>query len=83
MHKPDSNMTKTFAVGALVGAVVGAAFALLYAPKAGRELRTDLRRQGGRLRTGTAQTVARLTPSRWRTAQTRHTEEQGPAEKAA
>lgn len=83
MHKLEMRTTKTFALGALVGAVAGAAFALLYAPKSGRELRGDLRRRGGRLRTGTAHTVARLTPEKWRTAAMRRIEDPGPAEKAA
>jgi len=33
---------QSFMVGALVGGAVGAAFALLYAPKKGRELREDI-----------------------------------------
>ncbi|WJH34597.1 YtxH domain-containing protein [Paenibacillus aurantius] len=34
--------SKTFAVGALVGGVLGAVTALLFAPKSGKELRADL-----------------------------------------
>lgn len=34
--------TKDFVIGTLVGGIVGAAVALLYAPKSGRELRDNL-----------------------------------------
>lgn len=42
----DNNMnTKDFVIGALVGGLVGAASALLLAPKTGKELRVDLNDQ--------------------------------------
>ncbi|MCT8137343.1 YtxH domain-containing protein [Anaerobacillus sp. CMMVII] len=42
----DNNMnTKDFLIGALVGGLVGAASALLLAPKSGKELREDLNNQ--------------------------------------
>ncbi|MCM3002829.1 YtxH domain-containing protein [Priestia koreensis] len=47
MAKNNTNTTKNkdFVVGAIVGGVVGAATALLLAPKAGRELRSDINEQ--------------------------------------
>jgi hypothetical protein len=85
MHKPDMHTTKTFALGALIGAAAGAAMALLLAPKSGRELRSDIRRQSDRMRTDTAKMVTRLTPRPWRSAADRHMEEMDapPAEKVA
>lgn len=42
----DNNMnTKDFIIGALIGGIVGAASALLLAPKSGKELREDLNHQ--------------------------------------
>ena len=42
----DNNMnTKDFVIGALIGGIVGAASALLLAPKSGKELRQDLNHQ--------------------------------------
>lgn len=41
----DSMSTKDFLIGALVGGIVGAATALLLAPKSGRELREDFNEQ--------------------------------------
>ncbi|WLD92399.1 YtxH domain-containing protein [Alkalihalobacillus sp. AL-G] len=37
--------TKDFLIGSLIGGIVGAATALLLAPKSGKELRTDLNEQ--------------------------------------
>lgn len=34
--------TKTFIIGAIIGGVVGAATALLFTPKSGKEIRSDL-----------------------------------------
>jgi len=39
----ESNVSKGLLVGFLAGGVVGAALALLYAPKSGKELRNDIR----------------------------------------
>ncbi|WP_100331874.1 YtxH domain-containing protein [Bacillus xiapuensis] len=47
----DANMnTKDFFIGALIGGMVGAAAALLLAPKSGKELRDDLNLQAGSLK---------------------------------
>lgn len=45
---------KDFAIGALVGGILGAAAALLLAPKAGRELRNDVTLQASNLKTKSA-----------------------------
>jgi gas vesicle protein len=42
--------SKDFIIGALVGGMLGAAAALLLAPKAGKELRSDLNEQAGYLK---------------------------------
>lgn len=46
-YEEDRNSinSKDFMIGALIGGIVGAATALFYAPKAGRELRNDLTEQ--------------------------------------
>jgi gas vesicle protein len=41
----ESKLAKGMLIGFLSGAVVGGVLALLYAPKSGKELRTDLRRK--------------------------------------
>lgn len=45
---------KDFAIGVLVGGILGAAAALLLAPKAGRELRQDVTSQASNLKTKSA-----------------------------
>lgn len=49
----DAKKGKNFLIGAVVGGVLGAATALLFAPKSGRELRSDIAEQ--------AQTVSEKT----------------------
>ena len=46
-YEEDRNSinSKDFMIGALVGGIIGAATALFYAPKAGRELRNDITEQ--------------------------------------
>lgn len=85
MRKPDMHTTKTFALGTLIGAAAGAALALLFAPKSGREMRSDIRDRSMRLRDQTAHAVTRMTPRPWRTSMSRRREEAGapPTEKAA
>ncbi|QDP40898.1 YtxH domain-containing protein [Radiobacillus deserti] len=40
-HNDDMN-TKDFLIGSLIGGIVGASVALLFAPKSGKELREDI-----------------------------------------
>ncbi|UZJ80269.1 YtxH domain-containing protein [Fictibacillus sp. KU28468] len=42
--------SKDFIIGALVGGIVGAASALLMAPKSGKELRNDINEQAGTIK---------------------------------
>ncbi|OKL36212.1 YtxH domain-containing protein [Domibacillus mangrovi] len=49
-NNDDSINTKDFIIGALCGAFIGAATALMVAPKSGRELRDDLNVQAGSLK---------------------------------
>ncbi len=42
MDDNNSNYTKGFLIGAVVGGAVGAVVALLFAPKSGKELRRDI-----------------------------------------
>src|SRR2546421_6450008 len=46
-----SGSVQSFMTGALVGGAIGAAFALLYAPKKGSELREDIAETAGDLST--------------------------------
>lgn len=39
----ESNLSKGLLIGFLTGGIVGAAIALLYAPKSGKELRNDIK----------------------------------------
>lgn len=39
----ESNLSKGLLIGFLTGGIVGAAIALLYAPKSGKELRSDIK----------------------------------------
>ena len=43
MSAEDSNVSKGLLIGFLTGGIVGAAIALLYAPKSGKELRQDIK----------------------------------------
>jgi gas vesicle protein len=45
----SDNATRNLLMGFLTGAAVGSLFALLYAPKPGKELRGDLRKKSGEL----------------------------------
>ena len=47
--------TKDFIIGSLIGGIVGAAAALLSAPKSGKELRSDLNQQAGVVKEKTSQ----------------------------
>ena len=45
----DSSAAKGFVVGVLTGGIIGAAIALLYAPKSGKELRADIKNKAGEI----------------------------------
>ena len=47
MAQENDGMAKGLIVGFIAGSIIGAAMALLYAPKAGKELRADLREKAG------------------------------------
>ena len=49
MAQENDGMAKGLIIGFVAGTIVGAALALLYAPKSGRELRADLREKAGDL----------------------------------
>ena len=46
-HDDDHSVVMDFLAGVGIGALLGGALALLYAPKSGAELRTDLRDKAG------------------------------------
>jgi len=45
----ENSMAKGFVVGMLTGGLIGAAIALLYAPKSGKELRADIKNKAGEI----------------------------------
>ncbi|MFK4997438.1 YtxH domain-containing protein [Bacillus sp. N9] len=45
MSNDKNNQTSNFMTGIIVGSIVGAATALLIAPKSGKELRSDINEQ--------------------------------------
>ena len=47
MAQENDGMAKGLIVGFIAGSIVGAAIALLYAPKAGKELRADIKEKAG------------------------------------
>jgi len=47
MAQENDGMAKGLILGFITGSIVGAAVALLYAPKAGKELRADLKEKAG------------------------------------
>ncbi len=52
----DSNInSKDFIIGTLIGGIVGAATALLLAPKSGKDLRNDINEQAGNWKEKTSQ----------------------------
>ncbi len=52
-------MVKGLVTGTLVGGIIGAAIALLYAPKSGRELRSNLREKTNKLLTDAETAIER------------------------
>jgi gas vesicle protein len=49
MAQENDGMAKGLIIGFIAGSIVGAAIALLYAPKAGKELRADIKEKAGDL----------------------------------
>jgi gas vesicle protein len=49
MTQENDGMAKGLIMGFIAGSIVGAAIALLYAPKSGREFRSDLKEKAGDL----------------------------------
>jgi len=49
MAQENDGMAKGLIIGFVAGSIVGAAIALLYAPKPGKELRADIREKAGDL----------------------------------
>ncbi len=49
MAQDKSGMAKGLLIGFLIGGVAGAITALLYAPKSGKELRSDIKKKAGDL----------------------------------
>lgn len=45
----EESTAKGFMIGLLTGGLIGAAIALLYAPKSGRELRADIKTKAGEI----------------------------------
>ncbi len=45
----EESTAKGFMIGLLTGGLIGAAIALLYAPKSGRELRADIKNKAGEI----------------------------------
>lgn len=58
VYANESTSSKDFVVGAFVGAIIGAAAALLLAPKSGRDLRSDVSTQAVNLRHKSAELSA-------------------------
>jgi gas vesicle protein len=54
----DKGMGKGLFIGLIAGGVVGALLALLYAPKSGKELRSQLKTRGGELLDETEEQLA-------------------------
>jgi len=55
MPDEKNGMTKGLVLGILIGGVVGAVAALLYAPKPGKELRSDIKRKATDLADGASE----------------------------
>ena len=56
---PYNDRTVTFALGFLLGGIVGALLALLFAPKKGEEIRADILERGTKMRSRAGNLAAR------------------------
>ena len=59
----DKDTGSSFAIGFLIGAVVGVAVGFLYAPKAGKETRAMLKQKAGEVKEKASEVTARVTES--------------------
>lgn len=59
MDSEKTAMVKGLVTGTLIGGIIGAAIALLYAPKSGRELRSDLKERTNKLLTEAESAIER------------------------
>ena len=60
MYRNDSDLGAGFTLGILAGAAIGAGLALLFAPKAGQALRSDIADSVDSLRTAVAERYQEL-----------------------
>ena len=59
----DKETGSSFAIGFLIGAVVGVAVGFLYAPKAGKETRALLKQKAGEVKEKASEVTAKVTES--------------------
>jgi len=59
MAQENDGMAKGLIAGFIAGSIVGAAIALLYAPKAGKELRADIKEKASDLMDDAQEYMAR------------------------
>ena len=59
----EKDTGSSFAIGFLIGAVVGVAVGFLYAPKAGKETRAMLKQKAGEVKEKAGEVTAKVTES--------------------
>ena len=59
----EKDTGSSFAIGFLIGAVVGVAVGFLYAPKAGKETRAMLKQKAGEVKEKASEVTAKVTES--------------------
>ena len=59
----DKDTGSSFAIGFLIGAVVGVAVGFLYAPKAGKETRAMLKQKAGEVKEKASEVTPKVTES--------------------
>lgn len=59
----DKDTGSSFAIGFLIGAVVGVAVGFLYAPKSGKETRAMLKEKAGEVKEKASEVTAKVTES--------------------